>query len=432
MHTTYKRPIVARINSDDYTLADFLESEDSDLFQKATSFTAFLDDWTNKGTYSYHRLATSANTNRTMIRDRETCEEQQMVVMASNNYLGLNTHPEVVKAACDAIAKYGTGTCGSRFLSGTYDLVEELERKLAAFEGKESAVVFTSGYQANVGTISALLRHKDLAFIDRLCHASIIDGCRLSGCKMHTFRHNDMDDLKKLLERCDGKEGGKLIIVDGIFSMDGDMAPLADIVKLAGKHGARVMVDEAHATGVVGPTGRGTVEYFGVKGEVDIVLGTFSKTFAATGGFIATSREVANYVRHYGRSYMFSASPTPAAVATVLKGLEIIDKEPQLRERLWENIRYFHGELKRLGFNVFPDPPASAVLTIEIGPDIKVREMSKAVYSKGIFMSTVAYPAVPRDKGKLRISLSAKHTREDLDKALTFLAEVGLASGMLS
>lgn len=420
-----------RINSDEHTLVDFVESPNGDLFEKAELFSAFLGDWQSRGTYSYHRELTSSCTTRTSIRDASTGDQREFIVLASNNYLGLNARPEVIDAGKRALEKYGSGMCGSRFLSGTYDLVVELERQLADFEHRESAVVFTTGYQANVGTISALLRPRDVAVIDRLCHASIVDGCRLSGAPFRTFRHNDVDDLERLLVRLGPRHRGKFVIVDGVFSMDGDLANLRDIVEVAHRYKARVMVDEAHGTGVVGPEGRGAAEHYGLCDRVDISLGTFSKTLASTGGFITASREVTDYVRHYGRSYMFSASPTPAVVATVLAGLRLIRDEPELRQRLWENIHYFHGQLKDLGFNVFPDPPQSAIMTVVVGPDVTVRRLSRSLYEAGLFVSMVAYPSVPRDHGKLRISLSALHTRRELDTALDMLSDAGRKHGLL-
>ena len=344
-----------------------------------------------------------------------------MIAMASNNYLGLNTRPEIVKAAKEAIVAYGTGMCGSRFLSGTYDLIVELERQLAELKHYEDAMVFTTGYQANVGTISALMRPGDTVFMDRLCHASIVDGCRLAGCTVRSFRHNDMDNLASLLSRYAGKARGKLIAVDGIFSMDGDMAPLPQIVELARQYDARMLVDEAHATGVIGSGGRGTIEHFGLDDKVDIVVGTFSKALAASGGFVAASREVIDYVRHYARSYIFSASPTPATVATALAALDIVRNEPQLRDRLWDNIRYFYRGLKALGFQVYPDPPQSGIMTIVVGQDNTVRNMSKSIYEAGLFVGSAAYPAVPKNEGRLRFGLSAGHTREDLDCALNVM-----------
>ncbi len=421
----------ATTDSDNYTLADFLGSGNPDPFDKAKAFGLFLADWKNKGTYSYHRTVTSACSSTTTIRDAVTKEDHRMVVLSSNNYLGLNTRPELIYAAIEAIKKYGTGTCGSRFLSGTYDLIEELEHELAIFEQHESAMVFTSGYQANVGTISALMRPGDIILIDRLDHASIVDGCRMTRCTFCAFKHNDMDHLERLLKMAGKKHHGKLIVVDGVFSMDGDTANLPGIIELAKRYGAKTMVDEAHGTGVLGPNGQGTVGHFGLHNDVDIILGTFSKAIAATGGFIAASKDVIDYVRHYGRSYMFSASPTPSAVATALTAIRIIQKEPELRERLWDNINYLHSCLKQLGFEVFPDPPESAIITILIGKDVTVRNMSKSVYEAGIFASTVAYPAVPRDEGKLRLSISASHSREQLNQVLEALSHIGKQHGII-
>ena len=419
------------INSDECTLVDFLKSDDPDLFAKAWAFTAFLEDWKSKGTYSYHRVLTTACTNRTIIRDEATGARRPMISFASNNYLGLSTRAEVIQAAQGALARYGSGLCGSRFLSGTSELVVELERILAEFEHCEDAVVFTSGYQANVGAISALMRPGDAVYLDRLSHASIVDGCRLSGCELRVFRHNDVAHLARLLARTAGKYRGKLIIVDGVFSMDGDLAPLPDLVALALKFGARIMVDEAHATGVLGSTGRGTIEHFKMENEIDLVLGTFSKTLSATGGFVAGSRPIINYLRQYGRSYVFSASPTPATIAAVVAGMQIIQNEPHLREKLWDNIGYLHQGLKRNGFCVFPDPPQSAIMTIRIGADTVVRNVSKSLYEAGVFASVVVYPAVPLNEGTLRLSVSALHTRQDLDEALEKLSAVGRQYGII-
>jgi glycine C-acetyltransferase len=423
--------ITLQINSDDYTQADFFSDNSADIFSKARTFTSFLDDWKEKGTYSYHRNIRSPCANRVRIRDPGARKDREMIAMASNNYLGLNTRPEIVRAAQEAIAAYGTGMCGSRFLSGTYDLVVELERQLAEFEHFEAAMVFTTGYQANVGAISALMRPGDTVFMDRLCHASIVDGCRLAGCTVRPFRHNDTDHLASLLSRYAGKARGKLVAVDGIFSMDGDMAPLPQIVELARQHNARVMVDEAHATGVIGPGGRGTVEHFGLDDKVDVLAGTFSKTLASTGGFIVSSQEVVNYVRHYARSYIFSASPTPVTVATALAALDIVRNEPQLRDRLWDNVCYFHRGLKALGFQTYPDPPQSGIMTIVVGLDHIVRSMSKSIYEAGLFVGSAAYPAVPKNEGRFRFALSAEHTREDMNCALEIMNHVGQEYGII-
>jgi 8-amino-7-oxononanoate synthase len=422
---------VTSINSDDFTQADFFESESPDLFEKALRFSAYLDDWRSKGTYTYHRCITTATANRLMIKDSAVSAGRHVINMASNNYLGLSVRPEIRAAAYAAIERYGSGLSGSRFLSGTYDLITELEARLAAFEHKEAAMVFTTGYQANVGAISALARPGDIVFMDRLSHASIVDGCRLAGCDYRTFRHNDANHLDAVLRKTSAGHRCKLVVAEAVFSMDGDLAPLADLVEVAGRHGARVMVDEAHATGVLGPTGRGASELFGIEDRVDIVLGTFSKAMAATGGFIAASREVISYVRHYARSYIFSASPTPATIASVLAALEILDREPDLRLRLLENVRYFHGELRRLGFDVRPERPESGIVTIVVGPDAKIRNVSRSVYEAGLFTGSAAYPAVPKDESRLRLCLSAQHTRKDVDDALRILAIVGREHGLI-
>lgn len=422
---------IAAINSDHFTQADFFESDSPDLFEKAVRFSAFLDDWRSKGTYTYHRCITTATANRLMISDPAASGCRHVINMASNNYLGLSIRPEIRDAARAAIERYGSGLSGSRFLSGTYDLVTELETRLAAFERKEDAMVFTTGYQANVGAISALARPGDIVFMDRLSHASIVDGCRLAGCDYRTFRHNDARHLNAVLSETAARRRGKLVVAEAVFSMDGDLAPLADLVEVAARYGARVMVDEAHGTGVLGPTGRGASELFGVENRVDIVLGTFSKAMAATGGFIAASREVVAYVRHYARSYIFSASPTPATVASVLAALKILETEPALRQRLMENVGYFHGELCRLGFDVRPARPESGIVTIVVGPDARIRNVSRGIYDAGLFAGSAAYPAVPKDESRLRLCLSARHTREDLDDALRILAAVGREQGLI-
>jgi 8-amino-7-oxononanoate synthase len=422
---------IPSINSDEFTQADFFESDSLDLFEKAVRFSAYLDDWRRKGTYTYHRCITTATANRLRIDEPGMPGGRQVINMASNNYLGLSIRPEIQAAACAAIARYGSGLSGSRFLSGTYDLVTRLESRLAAFEHKEAAMVFTTGYQANVGAISALMRPGDIVYMDRLSHASIVDGCRLAGCDYRTFRHNDANHLDAVLRKTASGHRGKLVVAEAVFSMDGDLAPLADLVDVAARHGARVMVDEAHATGVLGPTGRGASELFGVEDRVDIVLGTFSKALAATGGFIAASREVVAYVRHYARSYIFSASPTPATAASVLAALDILDREPDLRLRLLENVRYFHGELRRLGFDIRPERPESGIVTIVVGPDARIRNVSRTVYEAGLFTGSAAYPAVPKDESRLRLCVSAQHTRKDLDDALGILTAVGREQGLI-
>ncbi|MFH1836519.1 MAG: aminotransferase class I/II-fold pyridoxal phosphate-dependent enzyme [Candidatus Omnitrophota bacterium] len=415
------------IDSDDYTLADFMEYKDKDLFAKTAFCFKYVQDWKSKGTHQHQRPLLSPCQNRVVIFDELSGTEKEMIMMASNNYLGLSTHPRTVKAATEAVRKYGTGLSGAPMLSGTLDLTRKLEKKIAEFKGTEDAMVFTTGYSANVGAISGLIRPGDVILIDRLDHASIIDGCRLAGGKFKTYKHNDMYSLEKLLIKCDEEFMGKLIVIDGIFSMDGNMAKVPEIVSLAKKYNARVIVDDAHATGVIGSHGGGTSDYFALEGEIDVIMGTFSKTLASTGGFIASTKEVVNYLRYYARSYTFSAAPTPAVLASVLAGFEVIEEEPELREKLWKNIHYMHDNLKSMGFDVFPSPPESAIMIINIGDEVKLRQMSKKVHEEGIYTNAVPFPAVPKNKVRFRLSLMATHTQEDLDETLNVMKKVGKA-----
>jgi 8-amino-7-oxononanoate synthase len=421
-----------QIDANVQTLGDFVSSEDPDLFSKAQDFSEFLADWKANGSYSYHLKVTSACQRTTTIRDRASGREREFIVMASSNYLGLNQHPDVVAAAHAATDRFGSGTCGSRLLSGNYDIVTELEEDLADFEGKPAAMVFTSGYQANVGTISALLREDDVAYIDKLCHASIIDGCKLAGCAIRPFRHNTPESLRTLLKRSRAKYKGALLIVDGVFSMDGDLAPLPALIQLAKEYECRILVDEAHGTGVVGPTGRGVTEHFGVKDDVDITLGTFSKSLAATGGFIAADTHVVDYVRHYARSYFFSASPTPAVAASVKAALHVMRTEPERLKKLWHNIHYFADQLKTAGVPIYPDPPTAAIITVPIGPDDKARAISRTIYEAGLFVCTASYPGVAQGHAILRLSLSSLHRQGDLEAAATIIANAFRQHGHMS
>lgn len=420
-----------KIDSDNYTMADFITQRDKDLFAKTRPCYEYLEDWRSKGTYTHRRNVLSACKNRVIVYDELLGIEREMIMMASNNYLSLSTHPKVIEAGQKALRKYGSGMSGSPLLNGTFDMLKELEEKLARLKGYEEAMLFSTGYSANVGAISGLIRPEDVILIDRLNHASIIDGCRLAGGNFRAFKHNDMEDLEKLLKKCDEQFMGKLIVMDGIFSMDGDLAPLPKIVDLANRYGAKVMVDEAHATGVIGSHGGGTTDYFNLEGEIDLVMGTFSKSLAATGGFVASSKEIISYLRHYARSYLFSASLTPSVIATVLAALNVIEEEPELRERLWNNIYYMHDNLKMLGYNVFPSPPESAIIILTIGNEVKLRQMSKEIHKAGIFLNAIPYPAVPRDKSRFRISLMATHTRDDLDETLDALERVGKEFGVI-
>jgi 8-amino-7-oxononanoate synthase len=348
-------------------------------------------------------------------------------MIGSNNYLGLTNHPKVKEAAIDAIKKYGTGCAGSRFLNGTLDIHVKLEEKLARFIRKEAALIFSTGFQVNLGVISALVCKDDIVIIDKMDHASIIDGCRLSFGEVKKFRHNDLADLERILK--DYEDKGKLIVVDGVFSMEGDIANLPEIVTIAKKYSARVMVDDAHGIGVLGKTGRGTAEHFGIEDEVDLIMGTYSKSLASIGGFIAGSTDVIHYIKHLARSLIFSASPPPASVASVSAALDIIENEPERRETLWKNtIKMFKG-FKNLGFHV--GPSQTPIIPIVVGEDEKAFTMAMMLQEEGVFANVAVSPAVPNGKALIRTSYMATHTDEHLDKVLAAFKKVGKALGII-
>jgi glycine C-acetyltransferase len=412
------------INSDDYTLFDFLKVSGKDLFDKTRPVWAWIEDMKKKGFYTYRRPLLSESGNRAIVFDDVTGKEREMIMMGSNNYLGLATHPKVIKAARDAAEKYGVGAVSAPMLAGTFDVHKKLEATLARLKGCEDAVVFSSGYSTNVGCISALVREGDLAVIDRLAHASIIDGCTMSSGKFRTFKHSDMVSLREVLERNKDICEGKLIVVDGIYSMDGDIAPLPEIMEVAREYGARVMVDDAHATGVIGDRGRGTASHFKMEGKVDIVMGTLSKSLGQLGGFIASSKEVINYLRCFARSYFFATSLSPVLAAGALAAIEVMENEPERIQKLWENIRYFKENLKHMGFNIVENSE-SAIIPIIIGDELLLRRMGKRVHEEGLFINPIPYPAVPRNQTRFRATVMATHTREDLDTALEILEKVG-------
>jgi len=373
------------------------------------------------GIYPYFTEIASAQETEVMIEGR------QVLMLGSNSYLGLTCHPRVKKAAKEAIDKYGTGCAGSRFLNGTLDLHRRLEERLASFFRKEAALVFSTGFQANLGTISTLVGKNDQVIIDRLDHASIIDGTRLGFGKIRKFLHNDMEDLQKVLAHCHG--GGKLIVVDGIFSMEGDIARLPGIVQLAKLYGAQVMVDDAHAVGVLGENGRGTAAHFHLENEVDLIMITFSKSLASIGGCVAGSEEVIHYLKHHSRTLIFSASLPPAAVATVLACLDIIEEEPERRERLWEITRKMKKAFMEMGFDT--GKSESPIIPLFIGNLEKAFQMRKLLLDKGVFVNPVVPPAVPPDEALIRTSFMATHTNDQLDFALKAIHKTGKELGLI-
>jgi 8-amino-7-oxononanoate synthase len=392
-----------------------------DVFEKCSKIYEQTQGLKESGHYFFFRKLESPQDAEVVVNGR------RVIMIGSNNYLGLTNHPRVKEAAIKAIEKFGSGCAGSRFLNGNLEIHEELETKLARFFRKEAALVFATGYQTNLGTISALLGRNDVAIIDKYDHASIIDGCRLSFGQVKKFRHNDMKDLERVLEGAKGK--GKLIIVDGIFSMEGDIADLPSIVKLAKTYGARLMVDDAHAIGVLGEGGRGTAEHFALEDQVDLIMGTYSKSLAAIGGFVAGSKEVINFIKHIGRSMIFSASLPPSLVASVSTALDIIEEQPQLRTQLWKNTHKMLKGYKTLGYDT--GTSETPIVPIIIKDSMKVYEMCKLLFENGVFVNAVVSPAVPPGRELLRTSYMATHTEEQLDKVLAAFEKVGKQLGLI-
>lgn len=396
-----------------------------DLFDKCFAFTA-AEDVRKMGIYPYFHPIQDAPGDEVIV-DGKKC-----IMVGSNNYLGLVSHPRVKEAAARAAQKYGSGCTGSPFLNGTLDLHLELQEALAAFTGYEAALVFSTGFQTNLGTIACLGGKSDAFVIDRQDHACIVDACRLSYSKLYKFAHNDMDDLDRVLAnaRANHPRGGIMVIVDGVFSMEGDIIDLPGVVKLAQRYNARVLVDDAHAIGVLGKTGAGTAEHFGLREQVDLTVGTFSKSFASQGGFVAGNKQVIEYIKHFARALIFSASITPASAAAVLEALKICKEEPNRRENLWANARRMQKELRTLGFDI--GKTATPVIPIVVGADLDCFAFWKALYDNGVFANPAVSPAVPPGKAMIRTSYTATHTNEHLDRVLEVLEKVGREKGLIS
>ncbi|MCE9539760.1 MAG: pyridoxal phosphate-dependent aminotransferase family protein [Bacteroidetes bacterium] len=361
------------------------------------------------GYYPFFREIESAQDTEVLIGGKK------ILMFGSNSYLGLTNHPKTKEAAINAIKKYGTGCAGSRFLNGTIDLHIQLENVLADFVGKPAAIVFSTGLQSNLGTVSTLTGRNDYILIDELDHASIIDGCRLSFSKTIKYKHNDIDDLESTLESLPS-EGIKLIVVDGVFSMEGDVANLPQIVKIAEKYSANIMVDEAHSLGVFSKNGSGVSAHFGLTDKIDIIMGTFSKSLASVGGFIASDEHTINYLKHQSRSLMFSASISPANAASALAAIEIIKAEPWRIEQLWKNTRYALTSLKDLGFDV--GKTETPIIPIYVRDDVKTFKLTKMLQDEGVFVNPVVSPAVKSDSSLIRFSLMATHTNQQIDFAI--------------
>jgi 8-amino-7-oxononanoate synthase len=391
-----------------------------DIFDKCYCFTK-AREYMASGYYPYFIPMQGNEGSEAIFQGR------RLIMCGSNNYLGLTTHPKVRQAAIDAINTYGTSCTGSRFLNGTLELHEQLEHELADWVGKEAALVFSTGMQVNLGTISSLVDRHDVVILDREDHASIVDGARLGWGKVKRFQHNNMEDLEKVLSKIDDKFG-KLVVVDGLFSMEGDIARLPEIAELCKKYGARLMVDDAHALGILGE-GRGTAAHFGLTNEVDLIMGTFSKSLASLGGFIAGDDDIIHYIKHHARSVIFSASIPPANAATALAALAVMKEEPERVKRVNDIGKYMRDSYQQLGFNT--GNSVSPIIPIFVGDDMRAAIIWKAMFEAGVYVNMVVSPAVPEGKQLLRTSYMATHTDEQLSRVLEIFSQVGKQVGII-
>ncbi|HEY0794878.1 MAG TPA: glycine C-acetyltransferase [Acidisarcina sp.] len=363
-----------------------------------------------------------------------TYDGRKVINLASNNYLGLAAHPKLIEASVAAAKKYGAGSGAVRTIAGTMHIHMELEEKIAAFKNVEACVVFQSGFTANAGTVSSLLGKEDFILSDELNHASIIDGARLSRAKIKVFRHKDVAHAEELLKSIENEPGRKLIITDGVFSMDGDIGPVDKLANLAEKYGAIMMVDDAHASGVLGRNGRGSIDHFGCHGRVDVQVGTLSKAIGALGGYVCGSRDLIDYLYHRARPFLFSTSHPPSVAASCIAAFDILEQEPERIERLWENTRYFKAELGRAGFDIggITTPASETPITpIIIGEGRKTMEFSRTLFEAGVMATGIAFPTVPEGKARVRTIMSSEHTREQLDQALETIERVAIRTGVL-
>ncbi|HEX8360069.1 MAG TPA: aminotransferase class I/II-fold pyridoxal phosphate-dependent enzyme [Longimicrobium sp.] len=392
----------------------------SDLFDKCSRYTA-AREMMGRGLYPYFQPIEASEDTEVVIRG------ERKIMVGSNNYLGLTHEPYVLERAREALYRYGTGCTGSRFLNGTLDLHEELEHRLATLMGAESALVFSTGYQTNLGVISALVTRGSVVVQDRLNHASLVDGAQLAGGELVRYPHGDLKGLRRALERNAGANG-VLVVTDGVFSMEGNIVDLPGVAAVVEEYGARLMVDDAHSVGVLGPNGGGTAEHFGMQDRVDLTMVTFSKSFASIGGAVAGPENVIHYLRHHARPLIFSASMPPSAVATVLACLDVMEREPERRARLWENADYLRSGLRSLGFDTATSE--TPIIPVSSGNIESTFVFWKALFDGGVFTNPVLPPAVPEHACRLRTSVMATHTTDQLDFVLDAFARVGRQLGL--
>jgi glycine C-acetyltransferase len=382
-----------------------------------------LQSWRQAGTYQRLRVLESESAPEARFDGRD------VINLASNNYLGLTTHPKLREAAIEAVRKYGVGSGAVRTISGTMSLHMELEERIARFKNVEACVVFQSGFAANAGTVAAILTPEDHIISDELNHASIIDGCRLSNAKIHVFPHKNAQAAGRILEELSSQPGHKLLITDGVFSMDGDIAPLPSLVAAAEQYGAIMMIDDAHASGVLGRAGRGTVDHFNLHGSVDIQVGTLSKAIGVLGGYVCGTRDLIDFLYHRARPFLFSTSHPPAVAGACLAAFDVLEQEPERIQNLWDNTSYFKEHLKSVGYDTgMSETPITPVM---VGEARAAHAFSRALFDEGVLATGIGYPTVPEGRARVRTIVTATHTRQELDRALEVFSRVGKRMGLL-
>ncbi len=403
-----------------YDYTNFYFGSGNDAFAMLDPFDEWWKDSKPAGYYLYGLPLQGAPTTRVDIRNTKTGEiHEGLYNFASYNYLGLSYRPEVKEAVIEAVHQYGNGASGSPILSGSLEIHHELADRLAAFKGKEAVLLFPTGYSVNVGVIAGLMRSGDLIVADQYAHASLVDGMILSKATSRFFRHNKVEDLERKLKRGEGK---KLVLIEGVYSMDGDVTVLPEIVEVCRQYGARILIDEAHSTFIYGENGRGVVEHFGLDDEVDIHVGTFSKSLGGQGGYVAGSHKLINYLRGFSRSRFFSCGLSPVVAAGILKALDLFEAEPELRTKLWDNVDFMQKRLRGAGISV--GDSESQVIPILVRSDARVFEIGEALMYEGVYLNPVKYPAVPKHKSRFRMSISAAHSREELETGAKIITRV--------
>lgn len=399
---------------------DFENVDGLDAWERAALFQDYLNYLNDQGRLNYRLISSSGCGPEMDIITKDHPEARKMISFVSNDYLGFTQHPEVKSAVISSILKFGSGAGASPAIGGQFSYHEELEKKIAAFFGRESAIIYTTGYTANSATLMSLLQKEDIAIVDMAVHASVYEGCQLTNTKV--FLHNRLDLLEQTLRLSKDAYRTKMVIVDGVYSQDGDIAPLDRILELCRHYEAYLAVDDAHGVGVVGDTGRGAMEMYGILKEVDIITGTFSKTFGNVGGYVVASPEMINFLKYQSRQHLFSATSTPAA-AGIIRGIELLDEEPRWKDQLWENITHFKSGLDSLGFDT--GSTQSAIIPVKIGDASITAQMAAMLMKSGIYTNPIIYPAVSKKNARIRTSLMATHTPEQLDRALNAFEDAG-------